>query len=110
MGHYPNITKTDGWIEGEALEVIEREKSKWRMSEGGKGGMEGVATVPPLTEKTGKTRDKVAKKVGLGSGKTYERGKKLVEAAKPEDGSESTKRESSMYGVGLHPCDCVKSA
>lgn len=61
------------------LERIESLKAKERMSEGGKG----VENLPHL-----KTRDAVAEKLGIGSGKQYEKEKFIVdhrESLTPED-------------------------
>ena len=54
------------------MERIESLKAKRRMSDGGKG----KETFPDLK---GQTRDAVASKLGIGSGKQYEKEKYIVE-------------------------------
>jgi ParB/RepB/Spo0J family partition protein len=85
---------------GKAIEELEKPKAKERQSEGGKKAGKGR----PATEKTGggnlpqpngdtgKTRDKVAEAVGM-SGRTYEKAKRVVEAAEkePEKHAETVK-------------------
>jgi ParB family chromosome partitioning protein len=53
----------------EKIEEIEKEKAKQRMSDGAKG----VENFPPANK--GKTRDNVAQKAGLGSGRNYSKAK-----------------------------------
>lgn len=68
--------------EGELWEELERERAKEREQSGG------VETLPQ--GETGKTRDKVGEKVGL-SGRSYERGKEVKDAA--EAGDETAQEE-----------------
>ena len=60
----------------EELEAIERERARRRMlaTQNNKSGkaIAAVETFPP--QELGKTRDKVAAAVGLGSGRTYDKG------------------------------------
>ncbi|OPL09420.1 MAG: hypothetical protein AVO34_13540 [Firmicutes bacterium ML8_F2] len=65
--------------EAEELEKIEQEKARERQGE----RTDIVETFPQSEQ--GKTRDKVAEKVRLGSGKTYEKAKKIWEKAKQGD-------------------------
>jgi ParB-like chromosome segregation protein Spo0J len=71
--------------EAEELEAVERERAERRRLSNLKRGEEKpeVETLPP--REYGKTRDKVAAAVGLGSGRTYETAKKVWEAAKKGD-------------------------
>jgi len=83
---------------GLKLEEIEKRKAKMRQIEGAKiGGMTAgrgrpkdenslVENFPPpkTDNKKGKTRDRVAEKVGFGSGKQYEKAKKVLLEA-PEE-------------------------
>ena len=61
--------------EAEELEVVERERARRRMSEAAKAQKQGVEIFPHPD--AGKTRDKVAAAVGLGSGRTYDRAVKV---------------------------------
>ena len=67
--------------EAQVLIEAEKELGKKRMSLGGKGGIasnvEGVAELPPLN--SGKTRDIVAKKLKMKSGREVERAVKSIE-------------------------------
>ncbi len=54
--------------EAEELEAVERERARRRMSEAAKAQRQGVEIFP--RPDAGKTRDKVAAAVGLGSGYT----------------------------------------
>ena len=76
--------------EAEELEAVERERAERRRLSNLKRGEEKpeVETLPP--REYGKTRDKVAAAVGLGSGRTYETAKKVWEAAK--NGDETAKK------------------
>ncbi len=73
--------------EAEELEAIERERASRRIVEGAKVGAavtnKGKRPVEtfPQGEK-GKTRDKVAEAIGIGSGRTYDKAVKVWEAAK----------------------------
>ncbi len=71
--------------EAEELEAVERERAERRRLSNLKRGEEKpeVEMLPP--REYGKTRDKVAAAVGLGSGRTYETAKKVWEAAKKGD-------------------------
>lgn len=60
------------------LEQVEKLKAKERMSEGGKG----VENFPDLEK--GRTRDRVAREAGFGSGKQYEKAKFISENADPD--------------------------
>jgi N6-adenosine-specific RNA methylase IME4 len=67
-----------------ALEEMEREKARNRMSEGGKFSKKGLITggnLPPLEK--GKTRDKLAAYVGM-SYKTLQRAEEIVAAAEKQ--------------------------
>lgn len=68
-----NFTKMERVAIGKTLEAVEREKAKERQSH------KGVPDNCPEPPDAGDTRDIVAKKVGFGSGKEYERAK-LVDA------------------------------
>lgn len=76
--------------EAEELEAIERERASRRIVEGAKVGAavtnKGKRPVEtfPQGEK-GKTRDKVAEAIGIGSGRTYDKAAKVWEAAKKGD-------------------------
>lgn len=77
---------TDGqkvWL-GRQLEPDIAATARERMAQGGRGGAarKGGSDDPPL-EKGTKTRvrDEVAERVGLGSGETYERGRKVLDWA-----------------------------
>ena len=69
--------------EAEELEAVERERARRRMSEAAKAQRQGVEIFP--RPDAGKTRDKVAAAVGLGSGRTYDKAAKVWEAAKKGD-------------------------
>lgn len=80
--------------EAQMLLEVERGKAKERMSIGGQGGfnIEGVAELPPLN--MGKSRDMVAKKLHMKSGREVERAIKSVETIdklKSEGRSEDAK-------------------
>src|SRR5690606_28561175 len=76
--------------EAEELEAVERERARRRqLSQLKRGDREPVKETLPEREK-GQVRDKVAAAVGLGSGRTYETGKKVWEAAK--NGDETAKK------------------
>lgn len=67
--------------EAEALEAIERERARERQAHGRTApGKTLVETFPQASE--GKTRDKVAEAVGIGSGRTYDKAARIWEAAK----------------------------
>lgn len=72
-------TFSQSMAEAEELEAIEGEKAKQR--QGTRTDI--VETFPPSDQ--GKTRDKVAEQVGLGSGRTYDKAKKVWEAAQQGD-------------------------
>jgi ParB family transcriptional regulator, chromosome partitioning protein len=55
------------------LEAIEKERARERQA----CGQGGVLLGETFPEATGRARDKVAEKVGLGSGKTYEKAKQV---------------------------------
>lgn len=86
---YRDKTFSQKMMEGEFVEETERLKAKNRQREyyGNQFESALVEIFPQVqpTEQPGKTRDAVAKTVGLGSGKTYETGKKLMEAAKTNE-------------------------
>lgn len=69
--------------EAEALEAIERERAeslrREKISHYRQTG-ETVEIIPP--SQSGKTRDKVAEAVGIGSGRTYDKAARIWEAAK----------------------------
>ncbi|MEW6016478.1 MAG: MT-A70 family methyltransferase [Pseudomonadota bacterium] len=71
--------------EAEELKRIEAERAEARRLANLKRGdaVPDVATFPPRAE--GKTRDKVAVAVGIGSGRTYDKAAKVWEAAKAGD-------------------------
>jgi len=71
--------------EAEELEAVERERAERRRLSNLKRGEEKpeVETLPP--REYGKTRDKVAAAVGLGSGRTYDKAAKVWEAARKGD-------------------------
>ena len=66
--------------EAKALKEVESVLALKRKSIGGKGGFEDVAVLPHLTKQNeqGRSRDIVAKKVGLKSGREVERAIKTV--------------------------------
>jgi hypothetical protein len=73
---------------GKKVEALEREEAKRRQeaSRAGKGtkvGDQGGGNLPPPSSGNGKTRDRVAEAIGM-SGKTYEKAKKVVEAAEAD--------------------------
>ena len=70
-----DFTKMERIAYARQLEQIERMKAKERMGEG-------VENFPQLEE--GKTRDIVAQKLGIGSGKQYEKEKYIADNADPE--------------------------
>ncbi|HQE11031.1 MAG TPA: ParB N-terminal domain-containing protein, partial [Bacillota bacterium] len=78
--------------EAEELETVERERARRRKAEAGKANLPTVSAgnVSTTHEDKGRTRDKVAAAVGLGSGRTYETAKKVWEAAK--NGDETAKK------------------
>lgn len=80
------------------LEEIEREKSKERMSLGGKGGInqEGKDGRPTLEIK--QSRDAVGEKIDM-SGRQYDRAKYIVENAPEEVIEELDKGERSISGT-----------
>ena len=59
--------------EAEELEAVERERARRRKAEAGKANLPTVSAgnVSTTHEDKGRTRDKVAAAVGLGSGRTY---------------------------------------
>ncbi len=72
------------WVDiGQAVEKIEKEKAKEREREGGRAGGKGSGNLPEASK--GDARDKVARAVGT-SGRTYEKAKAIVEAAKAKPG------------------------
>jgi ParB family transcriptional regulator, chromosome partitioning protein len=72
--------------EAEFIHETEEIKSKERQ-EAGTNQHRVVEIFPPPSK--GKTLDKIAEKVGFGSGRTYERAKKVWDSAK--DGDETVK-------------------
>lgn len=68
--------------EAEELEAIERERARKRQVASLKKGEERPVRDKWPEREAGRTRDKVAQAVGMGSGKTYERAAKVWEAAK----------------------------
>lgn len=72
---------------GQDIEPSIAREAKRRMSEAGKAAAPGKpgTSVPTFDEPT-RTHDEVARTVGLGSGRTYERGKDVLEkvAAEPD--------------------------
>lgn len=84
--------------EAEEIEVIERERARGRQVEKLKQG-----TTPPVVEnlperEAGRTRDKVASHVGIGSGKQYEKAKVIWQEAKT--GNEVAKQLISSIDKG----------
>lgn len=67
--------------EAEELEVIERERAEKRMLAGKSAEPYGNISVGFK----GETRDKVASKIGIGTGRTYDKAKKVWEAAKKDE-------------------------
>ncbi len=65
---------------GVAIEEGYKAKAKERQMEGSK---KGSGNLPQPNEKTGRVRDKVAKRLGT-SGKTYEKAKVVVKAAEED--------------------------
>lgn len=59
---------------------LEQAEAKLRMAAGRKQG-HGVDACPPAEDEAGKTRDNIARKVGLGSGRQLDRGLRLLEHA-----------------------------
>jgi DNA modification methylase len=78
--------------EAEELEIIERQKAKQRMSEGGKG----VEKLPHPN--SGKSRDKITEQTGFGSGRTYDTAKKIWDKAK--DGDQHSKKLVKELNAG----------
>jgi ParB family transcriptional regulator, chromosome partitioning protein len=66
--------------EAEELEAIERARAKERQAHGQTAP--GKTLMETFPQASGTTRDKVAEKVGLGSGKTYEKAKQVWEKAR----------------------------
>lgn len=87
--------------EAEELRAIEAERAKRRQREAGIANLPTVSggNVSTTHEgKKGKTRDKVAQVVGLGSGRTYEKALRVWEAAKK--GDELAKRVMAELDAG----------
>lgn len=55
--------------EADAIYEVERQKAKERMGEGGRSGK--------FSEPSAETRDEVADRIGIGSGRTYGKAKKV---------------------------------
>ncbi len=64
--------------EAEAWKEVEAKKARQRMSDAAKALRQGVENFPHPEK--GKTRDRIAARVGLGSGRTYSKAAKVVEA------------------------------
>lgn len=82
--------------EGKELEAIESERAKER--QGTRTDLQQSDIVETFPPSPGKTRDKVAEKVGIGSGKQYEKAKKVWEQA--EQGNEKAKAEVEKIDKG----------
>jgi N6-adenosine-specific RNA methylase IME4 len=88
---------------GERLEALEAWAAKLRQREGGRRGGQACGKLPQASD-PGRTRDRVGEAVGL-SGRTYEKAKAVVEAAKvsPQrygklrDDMDRTGRVSGVY-------------
>lgn len=79
-----DFTPSEAVALGEALEELERRKAKERQKAHGgtaPGKSKNTSGNLPEVRSNGDTRDKVAEAVGM-SGKTYEKAKAVVEAAK----------------------------
>jgi len=87
--------------EAEELKAIESERARKRQAEAGKANLPTVSggniSTTQQSEK-GKTRDKVAQAIGLGSGRTYEKAAKVWEAAK--QGDETAKKVVAELDAG----------
>ena len=83
-----DFTKSERIEYARQLEKIERMKAKKRMGQG-------VENFPQLEE--GKTRDVVAEKLGIGSGKQYEKEKYIADNADPETLKAWDKEEISTH-------------
>lgn len=70
-----HLTDAQKVMLGRKVEPDVAEEARKRMADGGRGGQ---VSTPSGSEKT---RDEVAKQVGLGSGRTYERAKAIMEKA-----------------------------
>jgi len=86
--------------EAEELEKIESERAKKRIKEHGNTapGKKKNTRGNVSTGEQGKTRDKVAEKTGIGSGRTYDKAKKVWEAAK--SGDEDAEKEVQKIDKG----------
>ncbi len=82
--------------EAEELEAIERERAKER--QGQRTDLQPPDIVETFPPSPGKTRDKVAAKVGIGSGKQYEKAKKVWEQV--AQGNEKAKAEVEKIDKG----------
>ena len=94
--------------EAEELERIERERARRRQgtrTDIVENSSRGNGEVPVTDEGFGKTRDKVGKKVGIGSGRTYDMAKTVWEAAQDGDTvaqhevDKLDRGEQSIYGA-----------
>jgi N6-adenosine-specific RNA methylase IME4 len=100
--------------EGTAWEKIEAEKGKQRMSKAAfleqeqrKVKKQGVENFPHPVDnpqnnesEQGKSRDKIAKKVGLGSGRDYDKGKKVVAAIEAHK-TAGNKQQADVLSIAL---------
>jgi ParB family chromosome partitioning protein len=76
-----DFTPTERVALGEELEKLERAEAKRRQREGGRSGGKAGGKLPQAS--AGKTRDKVAEALGT-SGRSYEKTKVVIEAAKAD--------------------------
>ncbi|PEQ52996.1 ParB N-terminal domain-containing protein, partial [Bacillus cereus] len=89
--HRKEFTFSERMAWARELERVESAKAKERMSEGGKG----KENFPAL--KNEQTRDIVAEKIGIGSGKQYEKAKFITENADPEIINQLDNEEISIH-------------
>ncbi len=71
--------------EAEELKAIETERARVRQATSTGGPRPQLVEMLPQAEDKGKTRDRVAEAVGIGSGRTYAKAAKVWEAAKSGD-------------------------
>jgi ParB family chromosome partitioning protein len=83
---------------GKLIEEIEKAKAKERMSIGGKGGIDKEGVPQGAHLEKGRTREKVAEKIGMGK-TNYERAKYIADHASPEVIEELDKGERTIRGT-----------
>ncbi|HFK1410221.1 TPA: ParB N-terminal domain-containing protein, partial [Bacillus cereus] len=89
--HRKEFTFSERMVWARELERIESAKARRRMSEGGKGR----ENLPTL--KSERARDIVAEKIGIGSGKQYEKAKFIAEHADSSTIAKLDNEETSIH-------------